>query len=231
MLFCFQSLLDLTQHSFDFSDFFFHIFKVFIKLFLLHVSSVFWCWNLLIGASNLDEFLLYCFQFKRYGLEGNVLVFYGSVSLRSTFFQGLMYFLEPSFDHLVVLVNCFLNRMDKTEPVFLFPINHHITGLHKYHKFYFFEISVQLIFDLKVVKVDFGLVNVAIDLSLIYYPFICLGNDSNKVIEQNDDHKHCLGKPNAPYKNYHGITRYWTYLSGLSLKEPRVIIRGSKVSD
>ena len=73
--------------------------------------------------------------------------------------------------------------------------------------------------------------DIAVDFSLVYYSFICLGNDCDEIIEQNNDHKHSLEEPNSPDETHHKITRRLTNFSRLSLKEPRVIIWGCEVSN
>ena len=88
--------------------------------------------------------------------------------------------------------------MDETSPVLIFCLDTRIGGFHEDHEFNLFQIAIKLIFDLKVIQINFSLVNITVDLPLIDDSFVCLGDDCNKIIEQNNYHEHSLEKPDSP---------------------------------
>lgn len=117
-----------------------------------------------------------------------------------------------------MLSNASLDLLDESEPAFIFSIDHQIARFHENQKLNVLKIRIKLIFDLIVVQIDFCLMDIAIDISLAYDSFVCLGDDGNKIIEQYNDHEHCLEEPDSPGETNHKITRYWTDFARLSLK-------------
>ena len=104
------------------------------------------------------------------------------IGFRSLFLNTIIYFSKSGPYHNISGFDYFLYGVDETEPMLLFTIYHQIAWLHENHELDFREIPIKLILNLKVVQVNFGLVDIAIDLPLINYSFICLGDDSNKIV-------------------------------------------------
>ena len=49
--------------------------------------------------------------------------------------------------------------------------------------------------------------NIAVDGPLVDYSFVCLSDDGNKIIQQNDDHEHSLEEPDCPNEGYDTVSR------------------------
>ena len=93
-------------------------------------------------------------------------------------------------------------------PVLIFLFDHHAAGFHENHVFNLIEsLGVHLLLYLEVVQINFSLMNITVDIPLVDYSFVCLGDDSNKIIQQNDDHKHCLEEPDSPGESNNAILR------------------------
>ena len=94
----------------------------------------------------------------------------------------LIHLVEAGFNNFIVLVEQFLDSLDKTEPVSIF-ISICITSLNEHDELDLPQLSSKLVLDLEVVEVDFGLVDITIDCSLVNDPLISLGDNSNEIVK------------------------------------------------
>ena len=91
----------------------------------------------------------------------------------------IIYFFEARPNISIGLSNDVFDCMDETKPMIFFAIYQHFAGLHENYELDLIKIGMKLIFDLIIIQVDLSLVDIAINLPLIYYSFVSLGDYSN----------------------------------------------------